>query len=169
MLVVALGAALSMAAHAGHAPARDVPYPGTLTLKLDLTDAPKKIFRVQETIPAKPGAFTLYYPQWIPGEHSPAGPIDNLAGLVITANGKRVPWRRDLRDMYSLHMTVPEGASALELDFQFLSPGEGGLFGASASSTPNLVDVEFNQVAFYPAGYYTRQIRIQPTVPLPQG
>ena len=143
-----------MAAQAGHAPAQDVPYPGMLTLKVDLTDAPKKIFRVHETIPAKPGAFTLYYPQWIPGEHSPSGPIDNLAGLIITANGKRVPWRRDLRDMYSLHMTVPGGASALELEFQFLSPGEGGMFGASASSTPNLVDVEFNQVAFYPDEHF---------------
>src|SRR5690349_1155312 len=153
LLVAALGAALSFGVLAEKAPPVDQPYPGMLTLKVDLTDAPKKIFRVQETIPAEPGALTLYYPQWIPGEHAPTGPIDNLAGLIITANGKRVPWRRDLRDMYTLHMTVPEGASQLELQFQFLSPGEGGLFGASASSTPNLVDVEFNQVAFYPAGY----------------
>jgi predicted metalloprotease with PDZ domain len=169
LLVAALGAALSSGALAEKAPPVDQPYPGMLTLKVDLTDAPKKIFRVHETIPARPGPFTLYYPQWIPGEHAPSGPIDNLAGLVITANGKRVPWRRDLRDMYTLHLNVPEGASQLELQFQFLSPGEGGLFGASASSTPNLVDVEFNQVAFYPAGYYTRQIRIQPTVILPGG
>ncbi|WP_414655810.1 M61 family metallopeptidase [Frateuria sp.] len=169
LLVVALGAALSFGALAEKAPPVDQPYPGMLTLKVDLTDAPRKIFRVHETIPAKPGAMTLYYPQWIPGEHAPSGPIDNLAGLIITANGKRVSWRRDLRDMFTLHLTVPEGATALELQFQFLSPGEGGLFGASASSTPNLVDVEFNQVAFYPAGYYTRQIQIQPTVTLPKG
>ncbi|HET6805134.1 MAG TPA: M61 family peptidase [Frateuria sp.] len=169
LLVAALGAAFSLGAHAEKAAPLDQPYPGTLTLKVDLTDAPKKIFRVHETIPARPGAFTLYYPQWIPGEHSPSGPIDNLAGLVITANGKRVPWRRDRRDMYALHLAVPGGASQLELQFQFLSPGEGGMFGASASSTPNLVDVEFNQVAFYPAGYYTRQIRIQPTIILPRG
>ena len=169
LLVAALGAACSLGAHAQKAAPVDQPYPGMLALKVDLTDAPKKIFRVHETIPAKPGAFTLYYPQWIPGEHAPTGPIDNLAGLIVTATGKRVPWRRDLRDMYTLHLDVPDGARALELEFQFLSPGEGGLFGASASSTPNLVDVEFNQVAFYPAGYYTRQIRIQPTVTLPKG
>jgi len=169
LLVVALGAAFSMGAQAGHVPAKDLPYPGMLTLKVDLTDAPKKIFRVHETIPATPGPFTLYYPQWIPGEHSPSGPIDNLAGLIITANGKRVPWRRDLRDMYTLHLDVPAGAKQLDVQFQFLSPGEGGMFGASASSTPNLVDLEFNQVAFYPAGYYTRQIKIQPSVTLPRG
>jgi predicted metalloprotease with PDZ domain len=169
LLVVALGAALSLGAQAQKVAPVDQPYPGMLTLKVDLTDAPKKIFRVHEVIPAKPGALTLYYPQWIPGEHSPSGPIDNLAGLIITANGQRVPWRRDLRDMYTLHLDVPAGAHQLELAFEFLSPGEGGQFGASPSSTPSLVDLEFNQVAFYPAGYYTRQIHIQPTVTLPIG
>ena len=77
----------------------DQAYPGTLTLKLDLTDAPKRIFRITETIPVKPGALTLYYPKWIPGEHIPSGPINNVSGLIITANGKQLPWRRDLRDM----------------------------------------------------------------------
>jgi hypothetical protein len=91
--------------------------------------------------------------------------------LVITANGKQLAWRRDLRDMYTLHLDVPAGVSQIELDFQFLSPGsdDGNLFGAGASSSPDLVDMEFNQVAFYPAGYYTRQIQIQPSVQLPQG
>jgi predicted metalloprotease with PDZ domain len=147
----------------------DRPYPGTLTLKVDLSGAPRKIFRVHETIPVQPGALTLYYPKWIPGEHSPSGPIENVAGLVISANGKPLAWRRDLRDMFTLHLDVPAGVSQLDLAFQFLSPGDGGLFGASASSTPNLVDLEFNQVAFYPAGHYTRQIQIRPSVTLPAG
>ncbi|PWK81215.1 glycyl aminopeptidase [Fulvimonas soli] len=171
LLAAAVGMALSLSAVASDAivPA-DTPYPGTLAVKLDLTDAPKRVFRVQETLPvAQPGPLTLYYPQWIPGEHSPSGPINNVAGLTITASGRQLPWRRDLRDMFAIHVDVPQGASQLELSFQFLSPGEGGSFGASPSSTPDLVDVEFNQVAFYPAGHYTRQIRIQPTVTLPAG
>jgi predicted metalloprotease with PDZ domain len=148
----------------------DQAYPGTLTLKLDLTDAPKRIFRITETIPVKPGALTLYYPKWIPGEHIPSGPINNVSGLIITANGKQLPWRRDLRDMYSLNLDVPEGTSALQLEFQFLSPGEegGGLYGATGSATPKLVDIEFNQVLFYPAGYYASRIDVQPTVTLPR-
>jgi predicted metalloprotease with PDZ domain len=171
LLAVALLAALTATgAHATEAPvAKDVPYAGTLTVNVDLTDAPKRMFRVHETIPVTPGPLTLYYPKWIPGEHSPSGPINNVAGLELTANGQRVAWRRDLRDMYTLHLDVPAGASELDLEFQFLSPGEGGSFGASPSSTPALVDVEFNQVAFYPAGYYSRQIEIQPTVTLPHG
>jgi predicted metalloprotease with PDZ domain len=149
----------------------DQPYAGTLTVNVDLSDAGKRIFRSHETIPVKPGALTLFYPKWIPGEHAPSGPVENVSGLIIRANGKQLPWRRDLRDMFTLHLDVPEGVSQLDLEFEFLSPGdgEGSNFGASASATPDLVDMEFNQVAFYPAGYYTRQIQIQPTVELPDG
>jgi predicted metalloprotease with PDZ domain len=149
----------------------DTAYPGgTLSLNVDLTRAPDRIFSVRETIPvATSGPMTLYYPKWIPGEHSPSGPINNVAGLIIRANGKQLHWRRDLRDMFTLHVDVPAGTRALDLQFQFLSPGGGGEFGASASATPELVDIEFNQVAFYPAGYYSRQVMIQPTVELPTG
>ncbi|MFC4763492.1 M61 family metallopeptidase [Dyella koreensis] len=168
-VVAALGAASVQAAPA-ETEAMDQPYPGTLTLKLDLTDAPKKIFRVTESIPVRPGPLTLYYPKWIPGEHIPSGPVNNVSGLIITANGKQLPWRRDLRDMYTLHLEVPEGTDALQVQFQFLSPGEqgGGLYGAGASATPKLADVEFNQVVFYPAGFYASRIEVQPTVTLPK-
>lgn len=146
----------------------DQPYLGALTLSVDLRDAARKIFRVHETIPAQPGALTLYYPKWIPGEHSPSGPITGVTGLKITAKGLRVAWRRDLENMYVLHPEVPEGASALDLDFEFLSPTEGGQFGQSVSATPRLVDLEWNQVLFYPAGYYARRITVEPSVALPE-
>lgn len=168
----ATAAAQSQAAFSSEVPAPvDQPYSGMLTVNVDLTDAGKRIFRSHETIPVKPGALTLFYPKWIPGEHAPSGPVANVSGLVIRANGKQLPWRRDLRDMYTIHLDVPQDANQLDLEFQFLSPGEGegSNFGASVSSSPDLVDMEFNQVAFYPAGYYTRQIQIQPTVQLPQG
>ncbi|MBD8898589.1 M61 family metallopeptidase [Rhodanobacter sp. DHG33] len=175
LIAAAVIGALSLSAvhaqDAQRAAPADTPYDGTLAVNVDLTDAPKRMFRVHETIPVKSGNVTLLYPEWIPGEHAPSGPIQNVAGLIITANGKQLAWRRDLRDMYAIHLDVPEGVSQLDLSFQFLSPapGEDSLFGASASSTPNLVDIEFNQVAFYPAGYYSRQIHIQPTVQLPAG
>jgi predicted metalloprotease with PDZ domain len=179
LLAVAVAASLAMSATTAAladdaAPtsipaAADQPYPGTINLSVDLSDAPKKLFRVNETIPVTAGPLTLLYPKWIPGEHAPSGPIQNVAAVTIKANGKQLAWRRDLREMYALHVDVPQGVSQLELSFQFLSPGAGGEFGASASSTPNLVDVEFNQTAFYPAGHYTRQITIQPSVTLPAG
>ncbi|HET7650487.1 MAG TPA: M61 family peptidase [Gammaproteobacteria bacterium] len=153
-----------------NAPATDPgAYPGMLTLNVDLSDAPRKLFHVQETIPVKPGPLTLYYPEWIPGEHSPSGPIVNVAGLVFTANGKALDWRRDLGDMYTFHLTIPQGVSKLDVAFDFLSPTGGGAFGGSVSATPKIVDLEWNQVALYPAGYWSRDITIQPAVKLPQG
>jgi predicted metalloprotease with PDZ domain len=169
---ITLSSAAIAQSETGDTPAPvDQPYAGMLTVNVDLSDAGKRIFRSHETIPVKSGALTLFYPKWIPGEHAPSGPVENVSGLIIRANGKQLPWRRDLRDMFTLHLDVPEGVSQLDLEFEFLSPGdgEGSNFGASASATPDLVDMEFNQVAFYPAGYYTRQIQIQPTVELPEG
>jgi len=165
---------LSVAAQlacAQEAPPLDQPYTGQLGLAVDLSSAPTKIFRVKETIPVQPGAFSLYYPKWIPGEHAATGPVENVAGLIISGNGQPIVWHRDLSDMYLLHLQVPQGVSALNLEFQFLSPSHDSteLAGAGASATPKLVAVEFNQVAFYPAANTVRQIQIQPSVTLPAG
>src|ERR1017187_8873641 len=64
--------------------------PNTVRLRVDATDAPRRLFHVQMTIPAKPGPMTLLYPQWIPGEHMASGPIVNLVGLKIQAGGQTV-------------------------------------------------------------------------------
>lgn len=143
-------------------------YPGMLMLKVDLTDAARKIFAVRETIPVKTGALSLAFPKWIPGEHGPTGPIDGVTGLKISGNGQRIAWRRDLEDMYMLHLEVPAGVSNLDLEFQFLSPA-GGNFGAGISATPRLVVLEWNQVLFYPADYASARINIAPSIKVPTG
>ena len=74
---------------------KDIAYRGTLRLSVDATDLDRRIFRVRETIPTAPGSLTLLYPRWLPGYHSPGGRIELLAGLVVQANGKRIPWTRD--------------------------------------------------------------------------
>ncbi len=56
---------------------------------VDITNVNDRIFNVHETIPVKAGKMTLLYPEWLPGTHSPSNPVESLAGLVITANGKR--------------------------------------------------------------------------------
>ena len=156
------------AATPGIAPPQDIPYPGVIRLAVDATDLPHAIFTVHETIPvAGPGEVTLLYPKWLPGNHSPTGPIDKLGGLVITAGGQRLEWRRDPVDVYAFHVTAPEGAGALDLSFQFLSPvsmREGRIV-----MTPAMLNVEWNTVALYPAGYFSRQVHIEPSVTLPDG
>src|SRR5207247_9871604 len=87
-----------------------------IVLRVDATGASSNMFHAHLTIPAAPGAMTLYYPKWIPGEHSPSGPIVGLAGLKCTANGAPVTWRRDDVEMFAFHVDVPAGATALEVD-----------------------------------------------------
>lgn len=91
------------------ATAKDVPYPGTFTLEVDLREAPRRIYCMHETIPVSPGPLPRYYPKWPLPDHAPDGAIANIAGPVITANGKPVPWRRDVEDMYTLSLDVPPG------------------------------------------------------------
>jgi predicted metalloprotease with PDZ domain len=154
-------------ASAAQAAVADSAYPGTLTLSVDLTDSARRIFRVQESIPADPGPLTLHYPKWIPGEHGPTGPLDGVAGLTISADGQALPWRRDLVDMFALHVEVPPGAHAVDLSFQFLSAGAGRNFGAGVSVTPMLTVLEWNQVVFYPAGAAASKVTVQPSVKIP--
>jgi predicted metalloprotease with PDZ domain len=149
-------------------PVKDAPYPGAVQLSVDLRNVRQRVFRIHENIPVHAGELLLLYPKWIPGEHGPTGTLDGVTGIKFTAAGQPVPWRRDLREMFALHVTVPERVDHLELDFQFLSPGSGGLFGQSVSVTERLVDLEWNQVLFYPAGYAPRQIIFEPTVLLPE-
>src|SRR5271165_6591186 len=93
-----------------------------VSLFVDATEAPRKIFHARMTIPAKPGNLTLYYPKWIPGEHGPTGPIQDLSGLKFTADGKTLSWRRDLLDGWTFHVEVPAGVSAVNASLDFISP-----------------------------------------------
>src|SRR5690606_175666 len=102
-------------------PPEDEPYPGTIAIHVDASDTSQGIFRVHETIPVQPGELTLLYPEWIPGNHSPSGPVSMLAGLVIRAGGEPLAWTRDEYDVYAFHVDVPSDVTRLEVDFQYLS------------------------------------------------
>ena len=157
----------SFAAFADVPPPRDVPFEGTVQINVDATDVAHRIFRVHEVIPAQPGPLTLLYPQWLPGNHSPTGPIDKLAGLVVTANGKTLPWKRDTLNVYAFHVDVPAGASSVEVAFQFLSPQEKNQ--GRVVMTPEMLNLQWNASSLYPAGYATKGITAQTSVKFPAG
>ena len=92
---------LAFAAHAdAQAPtAHTAAYPGTLSLDIDATDLSHRIFHAHERIPVQAGPLTLLYPRWLPGNHSPSGPLDKIAGIVITAGNQRLEWQRDPLDV----------------------------------------------------------------------
>src|SRR5438045_8916010 len=125
-----------------------------ISISLDATEAARKIFHVRMQIPATPGTLTLYYPKWIPGEHGPTGPIQDLAGLKFTANGQVLKWRRDLLDGWTIHVDVPAGATNVEATLDFISPaGHEGIYTGGASATDNLTVISWNTVLLYPAGW----------------
>jgi predicted metalloprotease with PDZ domain len=142
---------------------------GTITLVVDASDAPRKIFHARLTIPARAGDFVLVYPKWIPGEHGPTGPIDDLAGLRFTAGGQTLTWRRDLIDMWALHVQVPQGVTQIEAALDYLSPANPSGFSAGASATANLTVISWNQVLLYPQGTDSHQVMFQPSLRLPAG
>lgn len=147
---------------------QDTAYPGTIRLQVDVTDLDRRIFRVKETVPvAAPGPMTLLYPQWLPGNHGPRGPIDKLGGLTIRAGGKVIPWRRDPLDMYAFHIDVPAGVRAVELEFQQLTPTETDQ--GRVQVTPEMVNLQWEKALLYPAGHHAGRITVEPSVVLPQG
>ncbi|HEV2680866.1 MAG TPA: M61 family peptidase, partial [Rhodanobacter sp.] len=146
---------------------QDVPYQGTLKINVDATDLAHRIFRVHETIPAQAGPLTLLYPEWLPGNHSPNGTIDKMAGLVVKANGQVLPWTRDPLNVYAFHVEVPQGASGVEVEFQFLSSQDQRQ--GRVVMTSEMLNLQWNSVTLYPAGYFARQINTEASVKLPTG
>ncbi len=147
---------------------KDIPYPGPIRLSVEATDLERHIFSIRETIPVRAGEPTvLLYPQWLPGNHSPSGRIDAVAGLVINANGARVEWKRDPVNVFAFHVVAPAGATTLDVNFQFVSPVDGGQ--GRVVMTPDMLNLQWNAVVLYPAGYFARQIMVEPSVQLPEG
>lgn len=145
----------------------DKPYPaGTIGLAASVTDVAHRVIQVHETLPVQPGELTLLYPAWIPGNHSPTGPISEFSGLEVSANGQRIPWTRDRVNMYAFHVNVPAGASALDVKFDYLSPLRPNQGRIAFSS--NLIDLSWNTVVLYPAGYFSRDITFAPSITLPE-
>jgi predicted metalloprotease with PDZ domain len=141
-----------------------------ITIALDATEAPRKIFHARMTMPASSGTMTLYYPKWIPGEHGPTGPIQDLAGFKFTANGQPLKWRRDLLDGWTLHVEVPSGVSSIDASLDFISPaGAEGLYTGGANATDKMTVISWNTVLLYPAGYASDALTYTASVRLPAG
>lgn len=143
----------------------------TVTLSVDASSAPRKIFHATLKIPASGAELTLYYPKWIPGEHGPTGPIQNLTGLKFVANGEVLKWRRDLLDGWTFHVDVPPGASVVNASLDFVSPStsEEGMYSASESATDKMAVVSWNTVLLYPAGWTSDELTYQASLRLPEG
>lgn len=150
--------------------AQDVSYPGgTIKLDIDATDTTRGIYRVNETIPLATGtrSMTLLLPQWLPGNHGPRGTMAELVDLSFTAGGMPLVWKRDPVEVFAFHVSVPEGANEIVAKFLHtspLQPSEGRV-----TMTPEMLNLQWEKMSLYPAGFYVRDIKVQPTVVLPEG
>ena len=158
------GAAFAAAVGGSVAVAQGAP----ITLSVDLTDAPRKILHATEVMPVTAGPLTVVYPKWIPGEHGPTGPIENMTGFFITANGQPVKWERDKIDMFAYHLTVPQGATQVEMKIDFLTPANLSGFSAGGSTSENLALLSWNTLLVYPADTDASQVMFTPSVTLPE-
>jgi predicted metalloprotease with PDZ domain len=146
----------------------DRPLSAPMKLEVDATDVARAIFRVKQSIPVEAGKpLTLLYPQWLPGKHAPRGALAEMTGLKIRANGKLLTWTRDPVEVYAFHVDIPAGAKSVDVEFQFTSPVQGSE--GRIVVTPAMMNIQWEQVSFYPAGHFTRAIQVQPSITLPKG
>ncbi len=138
-------------------------------LEVDAREAPRKIFHAKLTFPAAPGALTLAYPKWIPGEHGPTGPIADLVGLKFSADKNPIPWKRDPADMYLFSVEVPPGAQSVEAVLDYVSPAETGGFSSGSSATANLTLISWNQLLLYPVARKPDEVSFAASLRLPEG
>jgi predicted metalloprotease with PDZ domain len=134
----------------------------TITLTVDATQSPQKLLRSHLAIPVKPGPLTLYFPKWIPGAHGPDGPIADLTGIKFAAGDKSIPWVRDPLDVFTFHLTIPDGATTLDASYDTIEP-------ENDSATDKLMVLEWNEAVLYPAGTPAAHLTYQASLILPDG
>jgi predicted metalloprotease with PDZ domain len=133
-----------------------------MRVSVDATQAPRNLLHTTIRIPVKPGPVSFFYPKWIPGEHSPTGPINDMVGLKLTANGKAVPWTRDPVEMFAFHCDVPPGTSELEVAFDDVSQ-------PATTMSARLARIKWNRLLVYPRGIRSDAIRVEAAIKLPPG
>jgi predicted metalloprotease with PDZ domain len=135
-----------------------------IQITADLTEAPRKLYHAEIDLPVKAGALALTTPKWIPGNHRPTGPVDDITGVVFTAmvGGKSqvLPWRRDDVDLYQFHLTIPAGVTSLHAHLDCI---------VTARATTKMAVLEWEKLLLYPANTPVKDIAVQPSVTVPAG
>jgi predicted metalloprotease with PDZ domain len=141
-----------------------------IALSVDLREAPQRVFRARETLPVTPGPLALRYPKWIPGEHSPSGPLVDMAGLRIRAGTQALAWERDAVDPWLIRVTVPQGATKLEVALDYLVPSRGGnSWDDFPAASAQVAVLAWNTVLLYPDGARPAALQFEPALELPAG
>ena len=133
-----------------------------MTLAVDATEAARNLVHSKLRIAVKPGPLTLFYPKWIPGEHSPTGPINDMVGLKLSADGKPIAWRRDDVEMFAFHCEIPQGVTFLDVKFDNVSQPE-------TTASAKLARIKWNRLLVYTQGMSSDSITVKTSLKLPAG
>ncbi|MGI8469975.1 MAG: M61 family metallopeptidase [Pyrinomonadaceae bacterium] len=132
----------------------------SIRLNVDASDAWRGVLHNTETMTVNAGKFTLFYPKWIPGEHSPTGPLNDMVNLSITANGKPVAWQRDDVEMFAFHLQIPAGANQIEISFDDVSQPR-------TTMSANLARIKWNRLLLYPEGAKSDNVQVTASLKMP--
>ncbi len=141
----------------------------TVKISVDYGSAPAHIAHATLRIPATRGTLTLRYPKWLPGEHGPTGPIKDMAGLIVRANGRDIGWKRQPKDMFAFDVDVPDGVSEIEVALDLLISQDTEGFSSAASASAKLAVLSWNQILVYPDGVKGNEINYEATLTIPAG
>ena len=126
----------------------------------DLSEAPRKLYHAEIDLPVTEGPLTLITPEWIPGNHRPTGPAEDLTGVVFSIDGKAIPWRRDDENLYEFHVTIPKGVATLHAHLDCI---------VTARVSQKMAVLEWEKLLLYPANIPVKDIPIQPSLKVPAG
>jgi len=141
----------------------------TIQLSVDATEATNRVIRVRETIPLAPGQSALVYPKWLPGEHGPTGPLNDLVDLRFEAKGKPIAWQRDPLDMYTFKLDLRQDTKEVTATFNYVTGTGARGSAAPSSSTAQLLVIKGNQVVLYPQGAVAATTQVSAAVTFPAG
>jgi predicted metalloprotease with PDZ domain len=130
----------------------------TMSLLVDETQAFRRIAFVHEQIRVEPGPLALMFPRWIPGEHGPTGPIENMAALRVRSGEVTLPWTRDPDDINTIRIDVPPNAKTITVDFDTLLEN---------TISDHQALLAWSTTVLYPRGIDKRELLIEPSILLP--
>ncbi len=129
-------------------------------LHVDARNVTRGLVTSTETLSVVPGRLQLEFPNWIPAEQGPTGPIARIAMIRMSANGRTIPWSRDDVDMYKFIVDVPDGSKSLDVQFTTI-------MGSYADANIGIVD--WNRHIFYESGADASQYPVEASILLPAG
>lgn len=131
-----------------------------IRITADLTESSRRLYHAEIDLPVRTRTVTFTSPVWIPGSHEPNGPIGNITGVVFTANGKALHWRRDDVALSEFHVQVPPGVRSIHAHVDAL---------LRSRATRQIAMLEWETLLLYPAHVPVDEINIEPAVTIPSG